>query len=534
MIQEKEILITSISYTQIREDDMRSSYRTRRNTEVKAKLEDEEVEKTYSFKEVLGRGAFGVVNRAVKDGNEFAVKTLKCVRLQQRKDAEREIAILQLLDDDHICRLKMACRSGRNIFMVMELCTGGELFDKITHDTDIIEPSVVAYMRQICQALKYLHSKNIIHLDLKPENVVIANQSNDVVKIIDFGGAQFYTKGKVVRTMFGTREYMAPETLGYDPVEFTTDMWSAGVLCYNLLSGLSPFLGDDDSETECSIQTCEWDYDCIEFDHVSEEAKDFISNLLVRDPAERMTSDECLHHPWLNASTRADIKDARSLSITLIGNLKALIARRRWNRAGTAMQALTRLSSFKTEKTICQIDEKPTPAPKVEPVQVNRYCEPKNTPKIALRNLEDLTVPAVTTTVKNENNNNNLLSHEILNLDISAIMKFKPPVETVIPEVTFETVIPEASLETVINPNHQKRTISQESTDSGESGISTDNSNSHNDLDIKNLDIKKCPIVNHSVPRYQRKDSGLSSDGEEEDIIIIRRSRKRIPLVVKD
>lgn len=104
------------------------------------------------------------------------------------------------------------------------------------------------------------------------------------------------------------------------------------------LSGLSPFLGDDDSETECSIQTCEWDYDCIEFDHVSEEAKDFISNLLVRDPAERMTSDECLHHPWLNASTRADIKDARSLSITLIGNLKALIARRRWNRAGTAMQ----------------------------------------------------------------------------------------------------------------------------------------------------------------------------------------------------
>jgi len=477
---------------------MRNSYSNRRSTEVKAVLEDEEVEKTYEFKEVLGKGAFGVVNRAEKGGEEFAVKTLKCVRLQQRKDAEREIAILQQLDDAHICCLKSACRSGRNIFMIMELCTGGELFDKITNDAEIVEGSVVSYMRQICLALQYLHSKNVIHLDLKPENVVIADKASDLVKIIDFGGAQFHSKGKVVRTMFGTREYMAPETLNYDPVEFGTDMWSAGVLCYNLLSGLSPFLGEDDNETQCNIQKCIWDFDCIEFESVSAEAKDFISNLLTFNVAARLTATQCIAHPWLDETAHAqEARAHRSLSITLIGNLKALIARRRWNRAGTAMKALTRLSSFKKE--LESSDQIPSiPEPRVADFKPSPPLNP-------------------VTEEPNQNRNNNLL--EQLSLDISRTMKFTPP---------------EPSKSVEIAPSHSKRTISHESTDSGESGISTDNSTASADNMTDNLTVHKGKHTVLLTSSYTRKDSGHCSSGEEEeDIIIIRRSRKRIPLVLK-
>ncbi|CBY13517.1 unnamed protein product [Oikopleura dioica] len=138
-----------------------------KETEIKPEIIDEEVETKYSFGPILGRGAFGVVTRASKDGTEFAIKTLKCVRLQQRKDAEREIAILQQLDHKNVCRLAAARKSGRNIFMIMELCTGGELFDKVAQDHLLKENTVAEYLRQICQALSYLHSKNILHLDLK-------------------------------------------------------------------------------------------------------------------------------------------------------------------------------------------------------------------------------------------------------------------------------------------------------------------------------------------------------------------------------
>ena len=104
---------------------------------------------------------------------------------------------------------------------------------------------------------------------------------------------------------------------------------------------MSPFAGDDDNETECNIQNCDWDFDEEEFDKVSDEAKDFISNLLVFDTKDRLNADKALEHPWLK-STKAieegpEQKFERSLSVSLIDNLKALIARRRWKRAGTAI-----------------------------------------------------------------------------------------------------------------------------------------------------------------------------------------------------
>ena len=178
----------------------------------------------------------------------------------------------------------------------------------------------------------------------------------------------------------------------------------------------------------------------------------------------------------------------------------------------------------------------------VVPPSTTRYFDPENLPKIEnCRKREAVCAPPKPQKPeppKNENNSNNLLSQ--LTLDITNTMKFTPPSE---PDEFSAAEIPS---EAPINPNHQKRTISQESTDSGESGISTDNSQSEvenlktNQSEVENFkkSILKKPILKLNPPmppqRCTRKDSGLSSDGEEENIIIIRRSRKRIPLVVKD
>ncbi|CAG5080558.1 Oidioi.mRNA.OKI2018_I69.PAR.g9644.t2.cds [Oikopleura dioica] len=463
-----------------------------KETEVKPEIIDEEVESQYNFGPVLGRGAFGVVTRASKDGTEFAIKTLKCVRLQQRKDAEREIAILQQLDHKNVCRLTAARKSGRNIFMIMELCTGGELFDKVAQDHLLKETTVTEYLRQICQALSYLHSKNILHLDLKPENVVMARPDCDTIKIIDFGGAQFFTKGKAVRTMFGTREYMAPETLSFEPVELTTDMWSVGVLAYNLLSGLSPFAGDDDNETECNIQNCEWDFDEEEFDKVSDEAKDFISNLLVFGTNDRLNADRALEHPWLKTIKRIEEgpeqKFERSLSVSLIDNLKALIARRRWKRAGTAISLLGRISGSLTTPPagISSLKSTPDPPHKADIItedekenhkeNISEKTQLINDDKRLSANQNSNNNTRIPAIEKKEEKKENLMSN--IAQDIFSSMKFKPPQED------------------------QARKISSESFESSESGISIDHDSKSSDH-IKPL---ADPLSKAKAP--ERKDSG--------------------------
>merc|ERR1711935_766658 len=122
----------------------------------------------------------------------FAVKKMKCIRMQQRKDAEREISILQQLDNDNICKLECAYRNGKHMVLIMEYCNGGELFNKICAESETVDERQIArFMGQICKAFTYIHSKNIIHLDLKTQQ--------ECVKIIDFGGAQYYEEGKIVR-----------------------------------------------------------------------------------------------------------------------------------------------------------------------------------------------------------------------------------------------------------------------------------------------------------------------------------------------
>ena len=154
-----------------------------------------------------------------------------------------------------------AYEKDKEIILLTEFLEGGELFERISDENhNLTEVESVDYMQQLLQGLEYLHNAvNVIHLDLKPENIVFINKVDSQIKIIDFGLARFYTPD--IRVMAGTPEFLSPEVINFDPVDYKSDMWSVGVITYVLLSGLSPFMGDTDSETSSNITGVLYDFD---------------------------------------------------------------------------------------------------------------------------------------------------------------------------------------------------------------------------------------------------------------------------------
>merc|ERR1739847_53744 len=173
----------------------------------------------------------------------------------------------------------------------------------------LTEHDCVLFMRQICLAIGYMHHKDIVHLDLKPENILCKSKKSHQIKIIDFGLTRKLKPGEDVRILFGTPEFVSPEVISYEPVSAASDMWSVGVVCYVLLSGLSPFMGETDVETFANISGIDYDFDDEAFDNISEEAKDFIPKLLVKFQNKRLTAAQCLLHPWLLSMKSSNQKE---------------------------------------------------------------------------------------------------------------------------------------------------------------------------------------------------------------------------------
>ncbi|XP_011472557.1 myosin light chain kinase family member 4 isoform X2 [Oryzias latipes] len=253
--------------------------------------------------EVLGGGRFGQVHKCIENssGLTLAAKIIKA-RSQKEKDVVRnEIQVMNQLNHANLIQLYAAFESRHDIILVMEYVEGGELFDRIIDENyNLTELDTVLFIRQICEGLQYMHKMYILHLDLKPENILCVNRATNKIKIIDFGLARRYKPREKLRVNFGTPEFLAPEVINYEFVSFPTDMWSLGVITYMLLSGLSPFLGDDDNETLNNILACQWNFEEEEFLDISEEAKDFITRLLVKSKSWRMSATESLKHPWLS------------------------------------------------------------------------------------------------------------------------------------------------------------------------------------------------------------------------------------------
>ncbi|KAM9530360.1 uncharacterized protein ACWYII_042087 [Salvelinus alpinus] len=260
---------------------------------------------TINREEVLGGGRFGQVHKCVEksSGLKLAAKIIKA-RSQKEKDVvKNEIQVMNQLNHANLIQLYAAFESRHDIILVMEYVDGGELFDRIIDENyNLTELDTVLFIRQICEGLQYMHKMYILHLDLKPENILCVSRATNKIKIIDFGLARRYKPREKLRVNFGTPEFLAPEVINYEFVSFPTDMWSLGVITYMLLTGLSPFLGDDDNETLNNILACQWNFEEEEFTDISEEAKDFIARLLIKSNSWRMSASQSLKHSWLSDS----------------------------------------------------------------------------------------------------------------------------------------------------------------------------------------------------------------------------------------
>nr|XP_033790741.1 myosin light chain kinase family member 4 isoform X2 [Geotrypetes seraphini]XP_033790742.1 myosin light chain kinase family member 4 isoform X2 [Geotrypetes seraphini] len=258
---------------------------------------------TVSKTNVLGGGRFGQVHQCVEkaSGLTLAAKIIKARGLKEKEEVKNEIYVMNQLNHVNLLQLYDAFESKSDIVLIMEFVAGGELFDRIISENyNLTELDTILFIKQICEGIQYMHQMYFLHLDLKPENIMCVNQAANQIKIIDFGLARRYKPREKLKVNFGTPEFLAPEVVNYDFVSFPTDMWSIGVITYMLLSGLSPFLGEDDNETLNNIVACDWDFEDESFHDVSEEAKDFITKLLIKEKCWRISATETLKHPWLS------------------------------------------------------------------------------------------------------------------------------------------------------------------------------------------------------------------------------------------
>uniref|UniRef100_A0A5K3EN24 non-specific serine/threonine protein kinase n=1 Tax=Mesocestoides corti TaxID=53468 RepID=A0A5K3EN24_MESCO len=257
----------------------------------------------YEILEELGSGSFGVVHRAKEKatGRIYVVKFVPTPTEAERAVVNNEANIMKLLNHPKLMHLHEVFSEPTETAMVLEFLSGGELFDRIADDGyTMSEAEVIKYVRQLLSGLQHMHENHIVHLDIKPENIMCETSRSTDIKLVDFGLSTKLNPQDEVRVSTATPEFSAPEIADHNPVGFYTDMWAVGVLTYILLSGISPFAGDDIVETLSNVSKASYNFDNEAFRNISDNAKDFISKLLVKAPEKRMNVFEALEHPWLN------------------------------------------------------------------------------------------------------------------------------------------------------------------------------------------------------------------------------------------
>uniref|UniRef100_A0A8C9HQ46 EF-hand calcium-binding domain-containing protein 11 n=1 Tax=Piliocolobus tephrosceles TaxID=591936 RepID=A0A8C9HQ46_9PRIM len=226
------------------------------------------------------------------------------------------------LDHPNVIKLSETFENTHNIYLIMELCTGGELFDKIIEKGCFSETYAAFIMKQIFSVLNYLNSKHIAHRDIKPENFLFYDKSPEsLIKIIDFGLASYYTDdNNEMKTKAGTPYYVAPQVLdgSYD---YKCDIWSVGVLFYILLCGYPPFYGDSDHEILYKVKKGKFNFEGKEWNNISNKATDLIKRCLTFNPKDRIIASEALKHPWFKTKNCAYNLGVK-MDIHVLENLK--------------------------------------------------------------------------------------------------------------------------------------------------------------------------------------------------------------------
>ena len=266
----------------------------------------ENINEAYSFDDKpIGKGTYGIVRRAShkKTKQMRAVKSILKSQIQDIAKFKMEVDILRTLDHPNIVKLFEWYEDEKNFYLVMELCTGGELFEKIQNAGQFPEKDAKAIFKQVMSALSYCHGKKIVHRDLKPENFVFESKNqNATLKLIDFGLSKMYEdpqSGAIVKlkTKAGSPYYIAPEVLSGN-YNHSCDIWSCGVILYILLCGYPPFFGDNDLEIIDNVKKGKFDFYEDELKKVSKAAKDLVCKMLTK-PNVRPSAEQVLNDPWL-------------------------------------------------------------------------------------------------------------------------------------------------------------------------------------------------------------------------------------------
>uniref|UniRef100_A0A8C8SW41 Pregnancy up-regulated nonubiquitous CaM kinase n=1 Tax=Pelusios castaneus TaxID=367368 RepID=A0A8C8SW41_9SAUR len=251
---------------------------------------------------------------------------------------------LGAIKHDNIVALEDVYETPTHLYLAMQLVTGGELFDRIVERGHYTERDASHLIHQVLEAMHYLHQLGIVHRDLKPENLLYATPFEDAkIMITDFGLSKIQSDG-VMATACGTPGYVAPELLQQKPYGKAVDIWALGVISYILLCGYPPFYDENDSELFAQILKGEFEFDSPYWDDISDSAKDFIQQLLQRDPEKRYTCEQALQHPWISGDTALDKNIHGSVSEQIQKNF----ARTQWKRAFNATSFLRHIARMGT------------------------------------------------------------------------------------------------------------------------------------------------------------------------------------------
>ncbi|KAJ6893038.1 hypothetical protein NC652_027135 [Populus alba x Populus x berolinensis] len=265
----------------------------------------EDIKQHYTLGKELGRGQFGVTYLCTENstGHTYACKSIlkrKLVNKNDKEDMKREVHIMQdLSGQPNIVEFRGAYEDRQSVHLVMELCAGGELFDRIIAKGHYSERDAAKICREIVNVVHACHFMGVMHRDLKPENFLLSSKAEGAkLKATDFGLSVYIEEGKVYRDIVGSAYYVAPEVLRRSYGK-EIDIWSAGVILYILLSGVPPFWAENEKGIFDAILQGDIDFESDPWPSISNSAKDLVRRMLTQDPKKRITSAQVLEHPWI-------------------------------------------------------------------------------------------------------------------------------------------------------------------------------------------------------------------------------------------
>lgn len=310
----------------------------------KTSSKDKEIKAVYDFKEKLGTGSFATVKRLVRkeDKEVFAVKIIRKDKLNEEELSviHDEVDIMQRIKHDHCVQLYEIFENKKKLYIVMEILTGGELFDSIVAKGNYSEKDAATVVYTVSTALNYLHSEGIVHRDLKPENLIYSSDADDaVLKITDFGLAKYSAQSTLLTTACGTPNYVAPEVLEGKDYSQEVDLWSLGVILYILLCGFPPFYDESTAGLYRQIKRGEYDFPDPYWSDISDNAKAVVKGLLTIDPKKRWTPDQLESNSWVTGSASSE-----ALQGDYTKRIRLTVARRDLRKGIKAVIAINRFA----------------------------------------------------------------------------------------------------------------------------------------------------------------------------------------------